>query len=399
METEQFDIVIVGGAITGSVLALALSHFSQQKMSIAIVEKLLPNYEQQGGFDARSIALAEGSLQKMRQILPLAGEDLGSIIEAIGTPIQQIHIADKGHFGKTTLKANELPVSQFGVVVELAKLGKKLTACIQQHPNIKLFCPNKVEVIERSQQLCKLTLKNSEQLSCRLLIAADGIQSNVAKQCGVDTLQVRDYKQSAVIANVELSEPHQNQAFEYFTEQGPFALLPLTGNCMSLVWCTKQADELMQLPDEVFLDRLQQQFGWQLGKFLRVSKRFVYPLMLQKTESHIHHRLAIVGNAAQMLHPVAGQGFNLGLRDLYTLAKLVAKTFNQGQDIGEFSVLSAFEKSREQDQKQMMAITSGLISIFSCEILPMQIGRNLGLLSISHSKILREWGANKALGW
>lgn len=399
METEQFDIVIVGGAITGSVLALALSHFSQQKMSIAIVEKLLPNYEQQGGFDARSIALAEGSLQKMRQILPLAGEDLGSIIEAIGAPIQQIHIADKGHFGKTTLKANELPVSQFGVVVELAKLGKKLTACIQQHPNIKLFCPNKVEVIERSQQLCKLTLKNSEQLSCRLLIAADGIQSNVAKQCGVDTLQVRDYKQSAVIANVELSEPHQNQAFEYFTEQGPFALLPLTGNCMSLVWCTKQADELMQLPDEVFLDRLQQQFGWQLGKFLRVSKRFVYPLMLQKTESHIHHRLAIVGNAAQMLHPVAGQGFNLGLRDLYTLAKLVAKTFNQGQDIGEFSVLSAFEKSREQDQKQMMAITSGLISIFSCEILPMQIGRNLGLLSISHSKILREWGANKALGW
>lgn len=399
METEQFDIVIVGGAITGSVLALALSHFSQQKMSIAIVEKLLPNYEQQGGFDARSIALAEGSLQKMRQILPLAGEDLGSIIEAIGTPIQQIHIADKGYFGKTTLKANELPVSQFGVVVELAKLGKKLTACIQQHPNIKLFCPNKVEVIERSQQLCKLTLKNSEQLSCRLLIAADGIQSNMAKQCGVDTLQVRDYKQSAVIANVELSEPHQNQAFEYFTEQGPFALLPLTGNCMSLVWCTKQADELMQLPDEVFLDRLQQQFGWQLGKFLRVSKRFVYPLMLQKTGSHIHHRLAIVGNAAQMLHPVAGQGFNLGLRDLYTLAKLVAKTFNQGQDIGEFSVLSAFEKSREQDQKQMMAITSGLISIFSCEILPMQIGRNLGLLSISHSKILREWGANKALGW
>lgn len=399
METEQFDIVIVGGAITGSVLALALSHFSQQKMSIAIVEKLLPNYEQQGGFDARSIALAEGSLQKMRQILPLAGEDLGSIIEAIGTPIQQIHIADKGHFGKTTLKANELPVSQFGVVVELAKLGKKLTACIQQHPNIKLFCPNKVEVIERSQQLCKLTLKNSEQLSCRLLIAADGIQSNVAKQCGVDTLQVRDYKQSAVIANVELSEPHQNQAFEYFTEQGPFALLPLTGNCMSLVWCTKQADELMQLPDEVFLDRLQQQFGWQLGKFLRVSKRFVYPLMLQKTGSHIHHRLAIVGNAAQMLHPVAGQGFNLGLRDLYTLAKLVAKTFNQGQDIGEFSVLSAFEKIREQDQKQMMAITSGLISIFSCEILPMQIGRNLGLLSISHSKILREWGVNKALGW
>lgn len=399
METEQFDVVIVGGAISGSVLALALSHFSQQKMSIAIVEKSLPNYEQQGGFDARSIALAEGSLQKMRQILPLVGENLGNIIEAIGTPIQQIHIADKGHFGKTTLKADELPVSKLGMVVELAKLGKKLTACIQQHANIKLFCPNEVDVIERSQQLCNLTLKHGEQLSCRLLIAADGIQSNIAKQCGVETLQVRDYAQSAVIANVELSEPHQNQAFEYFTEQGPFALLPLAGNCMSLVWCTKQADELMKLPDEEFLARLQQQFGWQLGEFLRISKRFVYPLILQKAQSHIHHRLAIVGNAAQMLHPVAGQGFNLGLRDLYSLAQLVAQAFNQGKDIGEFSVLSTFEKSREQDQKQMMTATSGLISIFTCEILPMQIARNIGLFAISHSKILREMVANKALGW
>lgn len=290
METEQFDVIIVGGAMTGSVLALALSHFSQQKMSIAIVEKSMPDYALQGGFDARSIALAEGSLQKMRQIKTFSDENLGEIIESIGTPIQYIHIADKGHFGKTTLKASELAVPQLGVVVELAKLGKKLTACLQQHTNIKLFCPNEVELINRSQQRCELTLKNGERLCCRLLIAADGIQSNIAKQCGVETHQLRDYGQSAVIANVELSESHQNQAFEYFTEQGPFALLPLAENSMSLVWCTTQADELMQLSNDAFLERLQQHFGWKLGRFLSVSKRFVYPLTLQKTESHIHHR-------------------------------------------------------------------------------------------------------------
>lgn len=396
---KQFDIVIVGGAVTGSVLALALSSFSQHKISIAIIEKLLPNYDQQGGFDARSIALAEGSLQKMSQILPLVGDNLETEIRQIATPIKQIQVADKGHFGKTTLKASEQNMPQLGVVVELAKLGKKLTACIEQQANIQLFCPNEVEVIKRSPQDCQLTLTGGEQLSCRLLVAADGIQSAIAKQCRVETLQVKDYGQSAVIANVELSEHHQNQAFEYFTEQGPFALLPLSGNMMSLVWCVKEPNELMQLPDSEFLARLQQQFGWKLGKFLRVSKRFVYPLILQKAESHIHHRLAVVGNAAQMLHPVAGQGFNLGLRDLYVLAKRVAEAFNQGKDIGDFSLLAEFEKERVQDQSRIINATSGLISVFSCEMLPMQVIRNLGLFTVSHSKTARDFIAGRALGW
>ncbi|QLB15124.1 2-octaprenyl-6-methoxyphenyl hydroxylase [Mannheimia granulomatis] len=396
---RQFDVVIVGGAVTGSVLALALSGFCQHKISIAIVEKLLPNYEQQGGFDARSIALAQGSLQKMSQIIPLAGENLGAIIQSIATPIHQIQVADKGHFGKATLNAAEQNIPQLGAVVELAKLGKKLTACLEKQPNIHTFCPNEVAVIERSQQDCKLTLASGEQLSCRLLVAADGIQSNLAKQCGVVTQQVKDYRQSAVIANVELSEHHQNQAFEYFTEQGPFALLPLAGNCMSLVWCVKEAKTLMQLSDSEFLAQLQQQFGWKLGQFWRVSKRFVYPLILQKAESHIHHRLAVVGNAAQMLHPVAGQGFNLGLRDLFSLATSVADAFKQGKDIGEFSLLSEFERLRKKDQASMMSSTSGLISLFSCEMLPVQIGRNLALFAVSHSSNARDWVANKALGW
>lgn len=395
---QQFDMVIVGGAVTGSVLALALSSFSQHKMSIAIIEKSLPDYEKQGGFDARSIALAFGSLQKMRQITPLVGDNLGAEIEKIATPIKQIQVADKGHFGKATLKASEQHLPQLGAVVELAKLGKKLTACLEQHANIQLFCPNEVIEVQRSVENCKLTLNNGEQLHCALLVAADGIQSKIASQCGVETLERRNYQQFAIIANVELSKPHQNQAFEYFTEQGPFALLPLNGNRMSLVWCVKNVDGL-QLPDSEFLDRLQQQFGWKLGQFLRVSKRFIYPLMLQKSESHIHHRLAVVGNAAQMLHPVAGQGFNLGLRDLHTLAELVAQAFNQGKDIGEFSLLSAFERQRSQDQAKMMNATSGLISIFSCEMLPVQVMRNLGLLMVSHSKCARDFVINQALGW
>ncbi|WGE32387.1 2-octaprenyl-6-methoxyphenyl hydroxylase [Actinobacillus genomosp. 2] len=396
---EQFDVVIVGGAVTGSVLALALSSLSQHKMRIAIVEKQLPNYTQQGGFDARSIALAQGSLQKFAQIRPLVGNSLAEQIQQIATPIQQIQVSDLGHFGKTTLKASELNVAQLGVVVELAKLGKILTACIERQPNIHCFCPNQITHFERSQTEVLIRLQSGEQIRTQLMVAADGVQSQIALQCGVDTELLKDYQQSALIANVEISEPHQGQAFERFTTQGPLALLPLSDNRMSLVWCVKQAEDLLSLADEDFLSQLQQQFGWKLGRFKQVSKRFVYPLTSQKAQSHIHHRLAIVGNAAQLLHPVAGQGFNLGMRDLFTLAQLLAKASAEGKDLGEFALLNQFEQSRKLDQTQIIRLTSGLVSLFSCDFLPLQAVRNLGLLAISHSKLLRENIANKALGW
>ncbi|WGE51834.1 2-octaprenyl-6-methoxyphenyl hydroxylase [Actinobacillus equuli subsp. haemolyticus] len=396
---EQFDVVIVGGAVTGSVLALALSSLSQHKIRIAIVEKQVPNYAQQGGFDARSIALAQGSLQKFAQIRPLSGRSLAEQIQQIATSIQQIQVSDLGHFGKTTLKANELNLAQLGVVVELAKLGKILTACIEQQPSIHCYCPNQISHFERSQTEILIKLQSGEQIRTQLIVAADGIQSQIAQQCGVETELLKDYQQSALIANVEISEPHQGQAFERFTTQGPLALLPLSDNRMSLVWCVKQAEDLLNLSEQEFLAQLQQQFGWKLGQFMRVSKRFVYPLTSQKAQSHIHHRLAIVGNAAQLLHPVAGQGFNLGMRDLFTLAQLLAKAFEQGKDLGEFALLNQFEQSRTQDQAQIISLTSGLISLFSCDLLPLQAVRNLGLFAISHSKLLRENIANKALGW
>ncbi|WGE70241.1 2-octaprenyl-6-methoxyphenyl hydroxylase [Actinobacillus equuli subsp. haemolyticus] len=396
---EQFDVVIVGGAVTGSVLALALSSLSQHKIRIAIVEKQVPNYAQQGGFDARSIALAQGSLQKFAQIRPLSGRSLAEQIQQIAMSIQQIQVSDLGHFGKTTLKANELNLAQLGVVVELAKLGKILTACIEQQPSIHCYCPNQISHFERSQTEVLIKLQSGEQIRTQLIVAADGIQSQIAQQCGVETELLKDYQQSALIANVEISEPHQGQAFERFTTQGPLALLPLSDNRMSLVWCVKQAEDLLNLSEQEFLAQLQQQFGWKLGQFMRVSKRFVYPLTSQKAQSHIHHRLAIVGNAAQLLHPVAGQGFNLGMRDLFTLAQLLAKAFEQGKDLGEFALLNQFEQSRTQDQAQIISLTSGLISLFSCDLLPLQAVRNLGLFAISHSKLLRENIANKALGW
>lgn len=396
---QQFDAVIIGGAITGSVLALALSSVSGHKMRIAIVEKQRPNYAQQGGFDTRAIALAYGSLQKMATIRPLGGKNLAALVEEFATPIQHIHVSDQHHFGKTTLRAEDLRLDKFGVVVELATLGEKLAALIAQHSHIRLFCPDKVQSLNRTAAQCELTLVSGTRLVAPLMIAADGIQSEIARQCGVDTECVKAYRQSAVIANVELAEPHQNHAFERFTSQGPFALLPLAARTMSLVWCVQQPDEIIAYSDAQFLQALQRQFGWRLGKFLRVSKRFVYPLSSQKAASHIHHRLAIVGNAAQLLHPVAGQGFNLGMRDLFCLAELVGQAFQAGQDLGSIRVLAEFERRRQADQARIMRYTSGLISLFGHEGLSAQLARNIGLFSLSHCDWARAKVANQALGW
>lgn len=396
---NTFDITIVGGAATGSILALALSTATNHQMQIALIEKSKPNYAEQGGFDARSIALAYGSLQKMAQIRPLAGGDLGSLIEPISTTIRQIHVSDQGHFGKTTLNADELNLDKLGAVVELAKLGEKLAALLAQQSNIRLFCPDSVQQVERDAQECRLTLQSGQKLAGKLLVAADGIQSSLAKQCGVETVQIKDYQQSAIIANVKLSEAHQGRAFERFTPQGPFALLPLSEKTMSLVWCVADPSELMAMSDETFLNALQRQFGWKLGKFQQVGKRFVYPLSLQKAERHTHHRLAIIGNAAQLIHPVAGQGFNLGMRDLFELAGLVGNAFKQGNDIGGFELLNRFEQLRSQDQANILGATSGLISLFCCESLPVQIFRNAGLIGLSHCRLARNQVAHRALGW
>lgn len=396
---QSFDIAIVGGATTGSILALALSSATKHKLRIAIIEKSLPNYAEQGGFDARSIALAYGSLQKLAQIQPLASENLNAELSQITTDIQQIHVSDQGHFGKTMLSAAELKLTKLGVVVELAKLGEKLSAIIAQQPNIQCFCPDTVQNVTRNAQECYLDLTSGEQLRCQLLVAADGIQSQLAKLCGVETKQLQDYQQSAIIANVQLSTPHNGQAFERFTAQGPFALLPLTARTMSLVWCVKDSSVQMTMNDEQFLSALQQQFGWKLGRFEKVSQRFIYPLTLQKAETHVHHRLAIVGNASQQIHPVAGQGFNLGMRDLFELTTLVGKAFSQGQDIGEFTLLNQYEQARNQDQTRIMQNTNGLISLFCSDCLPVQILRNLSLMGLSHCATLRKQVAHQALGW
>ena len=395
----NYDIVIVGGAMTGTTLALALSAFTNGKMKIAVLERQPAKQHQQSGFDARCIALSDGSCQKFSRIILPDGQNLWQKIQPFSTHIEQIHVSDKGHSGIVEFSAREFHLQQLGAVIELQQAGQIMLQAVEQSDNIDYLCPVEIAHIECSQDGVKISLKNDRTLTAQLLIGADGTKSEVASAVNISQEMLHDYGQTAIIANVQTQQPHQNRAFERFTTEGPLALLPMKDNLMSLVWCVRHADELLQTDENAFLTRLQQQFGWRLGRFQRCGQRFAYPLTLSRAAQHVQARTVLIGNAAQTLHPIAGQGFNLGIRDVMTLANILSYAYLQQQEIGDDALLQQYENKRKADQKQMIQLTDGLLTIFANNLLPLQIGRNLGLMALAQSSMLREYFAKPTLGW
>ena len=395
----NYDIVIVGGAMTGTTLALALSAFTNGKMKIAVLERQPAKQHQQSGFDARCIALSDGSCQRFSRIILPDGQNLWQKIQPFSTHIEQIHVSDKGHSGIVEFSARESHLQQLGAVIELQQAGQIMLQAVEQSDNIDYLCPVEIAHIECSQDGVKISLKNDRTLTAQLLIGADGTKSEVASAVNISQEMLHDYGQTAIIANVQTQQPHQNRAFERFTTEGPLALLPMKDNLMSLVWCVRHADELLQAGENAFLTRLQQQFGWRLGRFQRCGQRFAYPLTLSRAAQHVQARTVLIGNAAQTLHPIAGQGFNLGIRDVMTLANILSYAYLQQQEIGDNALLQQYENTRKADQKQMIQLTDGLLTIFANNLLPLQIGRNLGLMALAQSSMLRQYFAKPTLGW
>ena len=395
----HYDIVIIGGAMTGTTLALALSAFTNAKMTIAVLERQPVKQHQQSGFDARCIALSDGSCQKFARIILPDGQNLWQKIQPFSTHIEQIHVSDKGHSGIVEFSAREFHLQQLGAVIELQQVGQILLQAVEQSDNIDYLCPVEIAHIEHSQDGVKISLKNDRTLTAQLLIGADGTKSEVASAVNISQEMLHDYGQTAIIANVQTQQPHQNRAFERFTTEGPLALLPMKDNLISLVWCVRHADELLQADESTFLTRLQQQFGWRLGRFQRCGQRFAYPLTLSRAAQHVQARTVLIGNAAQTLHPIAGQGFNLGIRDVMTLANILSYAYLQQQEIGDDALLQQYENKRKEDQKQMIQLTDGLLTIFANNLLPLQIGRNLGLMALAQSSMLRQYFAKPTLGW
>ncbi|MFP1789673.1 2-octaprenyl-6-methoxyphenyl hydroxylase [Lonsdalea quercina] len=388
------SILIVGGGMAGATLALAISTLSHGKLTVDLIESRDPQDRLHPGFDARAIALSEGTRQQLETI------GIWPSLADAATPITTVHVSDRGHAGYVYLHARDYHVDALGYVVELHEAGKRLFSLLEHAPGVRLHCPATVVNVERDADGATLTLDNGDALRGQLLIAADGSRSQLAFAAGI-RWQEHPYDQVAVIANVVTSEPHCGRAYERFTPHGPLALLPMSQGRSSLVWCHPQArqSEVDGWNDDTFRRQLQLAFGWRLGAITDVGERHSYPLALRTAERHISHRLALVGNAAQTLHPIAGQGFNLGLRDVMTLAETLVDAVSRGEDPGSYTVLDRYEQRRQPDRQTTVAITDGLVRIFANAYLSMEVARNLGLMAMNSLPVLRDSLARRTLGW
>lgn len=378
---KQFDVVIAGGAMAGMTLALAINKLSDKPLSIAVVEPFKADHQAHPGFDSRSIALSYGTVNILKKLT------LWDDIAEVATPIRHIHVSDRSHAGMTDITTEEVGVDALGYVVELADVGRIYHSRVEQDEHIELLCPASVKKVERSLSEVTITLDNGEVARGKLLVAADGAISTCCEQVGLELVE-HDFEQVAVIANIKTQQDPAGRAFERFTESGPVALLPMSEGRMSLVWCLKpeEARAVMALEDDAFLAKLQDAFGWRLGLMKQVGQRSSYPLTLRYRKQNISHRFAIVGNAAQTLHPIAGQGFNLGIRDVATLAEQIAVSAG---DPGAYQVLSQFKGRRESDREATISLTSSLVHIFSNDYLTMRVGRNLGLAAMDNLSVLK----------
>ena len=378
--------------MVGASLAAALSALP---LKIALVEAFPAETLQKAEYDDRAIALSYGS----RQILQ--GMGIWHSVEQVANPIDSIHVSDRGHFGATRLNAKQQKVPALGYLIEACNYNRVLTDYLRES-DVRVMQPAQIDSIESADQ--SLTIKitvdaDEETINSKLLIACDGANSAIRKMAGVGAATY-DYQQVAIIANISTEITHDNRAFERFTEQGPIALLPMSGNRCSLVW-TLAADQyqaMLDLSDDDFLATLGDAFGYRLGRFTRVGRRSSFPLYLTKSDELIASRVAIIGNAAHSLHPVAGQGLNLALRDIADLAGLIAESLNKDGDIGSSELLTAYAALRDKDTSRTIQYTDSLVKVFSNDNFLLGHARAIGLTAVDRLPPLRTVLAKQSMG-
>jgi 2-octaprenyl-6-methoxyphenol hydroxylase len=371
--SDSFDVAIVGGGMVGASLAVALAPLG---LRVALVESVPLQSDSQPSFDERTTALSNGS----RRIFTSIG--VWDSVAPAAAPIHRIHVSDQGRFGFARIDAAEEGVAALGYVLANRVLGAALWERLARDSAIEVLCPARVDDVTAQGGTITLRAAIGERqlrtLDARLLVAADGANSSIRKALGIEATRW-DYEQTAIITNVATRKFHDYVAYERFTATGPLAVLPLADGRCTVVWtlAPEVAQETLQLDDATFLARLQERFGFRLGRFTRVGRRHAYPLALTRAEERVGRRVVIIGNAAQGLHPIAGQGFNLGLRDVATLADVIADSH---ATLGDDSMLERYDEWRRTDRRGVIAFTDGLVRLFGNPLGSVKVARDLGLL-------------------
>lgn len=398
----QQQVIIVGGGMVGLSLSLMLA---KANIAVKLLEAVkYPNYDDQNvapyhsSFDARNTALSRRSVQIYQKL------GLWDALQQHATPILQVHITEQGSFGKARLIAEQEKVESFGQVIENAWLGRVLLTQVRQQPLIELIDGVQVTALTQDAEQVHIEAKRSEEvlkLESKLLIAADGRDSFCRQAIGVG-VDVHDYDQVAIVTTVQTSKLHDQVGFERFSALGPLALLPLPGEYRrSVVWPVKKGTEgewLGEENDQHFLDALQKTYGDRAGKFEKTGKRFSYPLSQVLAHKQAVGRVILMGNAAHTIHPVAGQGFNLCLRDADVLVRYLVNQLTASDDIGNPDNLLAYEQARLSDQQRVIKFCDTVVRGFSNQNPLLKLIRNTGLIAFDVIPGVKPLVANYAMG-
>jgi len=395
MASSEYDLIIVGGGLTGASLAVALA---DSNLRIAVVEAYAPDASAQPGYDERTIALTYSS----RHIYDQIGVWDNALAEE-ACAIESIHISNKGHLGLTRLSCQDACTPALGYVVPTRALGAALHRRIAETGNIQLFCPFEALQVDTQADHASIVIKNGDneqpRLQADLIVIADGGRSPLLDTLGFNRNK-KAYAQSALLSIVRSNISHRHKAYERFMQDGPLALLPMTGQRFAVVWTLDRLNlaRISALSDDDYIAELQVAFGTRAGLFSDPSPRKTYPLTQSLLDTPYRERVVALGNAAHTVHPVAGQGFNLGLRDVAALTELIFETLGEQGDIGKQSLLEAYQQARQRDTQRVAQFTDGLLKIFNHTSPLLGAGRSLGLFAVENLPFIKRALLRRSMG-
>jgi 2-octaprenyl-6-methoxyphenol hydroxylase len=390
LEPNQCDVLIVGGGLVGLTLAAALGCAG---LTVRVIDRTPVKATTDAAFDGRASAIAAGS----REVLEGIGAWSAMAQEA--GPILEIRVTDGASPLFLHYDHREIASGPLGYIVENRHTRRALLDRVAALDGVRILGGRSVETIDRGALVAEARLDDGARLKARLIVAADGRDSPIRQGAGIG-VTAWNYDQTGIVCTVAHARPHRGIAQEHFLPPGPFAILPMTGNRSSIVWTerTDLAPRLMALDDAAFMAELARRFGDYLGELSVIGPRFSYPLALAHAERYIDNRLALIGDAAHGMHPIAGQGFNIGVRDVAALAEVVIDAIRLGLDPGATTVLERYQRWRRFDNSVMLAVTDGLNRLFSNEIAPVRLARDAGLAVVDRLPALKRVFMRHAMG-